>query len=232
MVTFRFLDIRNKMKRTRIKFCGITRVEDMQQAISLGVDAVGLVFAKNSLRAVNVQQACALIDHSGPFVSCVGLFMDQDASTINDIINQVPLDMLQFHGQEPASFCTSFGMPYLKSVAMGCTESTATNAESCLGLQPEYYSEEYSSASALLLDSNDIGKPGGSGKTFNWNSVFEFNRPIIIAGGLNAENIASCIEQLQPYAVDVSSGIETEKGIKDMNKMKDFVKSVRMANEC
>jgi len=206
------------MQRTRIKFCGITREEDMQQAVSLGVDAVGLVFAANSPRVVDVQQACTLIDRCGPFVTRVGLFMDQDASTINNIIRQVPLDMLQFHGNEPEQLCTSFGMPYLKSVAMGGTDTTLE-------------STGYASAAALLLDSNELGQPGGSGKTFNWQKVPQLSRPIIIAGGLDADNVGLAIEQLAPYAVDVSSGIESAKGKKDSNKMKDFIKSVRVANE-
>lgn len=190
----------------------------MQQAVSLGVDAVGLVFAAGSPRAVDVQQACTLIDHCGPFVTRVGLFMDQNASTINDIIRQVPLDMLQFHGNEPEQLCMSFSMPYLKSVAMGDADTKL-----------EFSS--YASAAALLLDSNELGQPGGSGKTFNWQKVPQLNRSIIIAGGLDADNVGLAIEQLTPYAVDVSSGIESAKGKKDSNKMKDFVKSVRVANE-
>ena len=207
------------MQRTRIKFCGITQGSDMQQAVSLGVDAIGLVFADASPRAVDVQQACSLINQCGPFVTRVGLFMDQDASTIKDIINQVPLDMLQFHGQETEQFCASFALPYLKSVAMGGSDATKANYD-------------YASASALLLDSNELGQPGGTGKTFDWKAMPKLNRPIIIAGGLNAGNVAEAIKQLAPYAVDVSSGIESSKGIKDINKMKDFIKSVRIADEC
>ena len=206
------------MHRTRIKFCGITRHEDMQHAVSLGVDAVGLVFAARSPRAVDVQQACMLIDHSGPFVTRVGLFMDQDASTINDIISQVPLDMLQFHGMESEHFCTSFGLPYLKSIAMGSSSDVARCSE-------------YPSASALLLDSNVLGQPGGSGKTFDWGQAPQLNQPIIVAGGLDANNVAMAIKQIAPYAVDVSSGIEAAKGEKDLTKMRNFVQSVRAADE-
>ena len=207
------------MARTRIKFCGITRAKDMQQAVSLGVDAVGLVFAAGSPRCVHVQQACMLIDHCGPFVTRIGLFMDQDASTIKDIIRQVSLDMLQFHGQETEQFCASFGKPYLKSVAMGSYGSVLVESD-------------YSTASALLLDSNELGQPGGSGKTFDWKQVPQLDRPIIIAGGLNASNVGEVIKGLHPYAVDVSSGIESAKGEKDINKMREFVESVRVANEC
>ena len=206
------------MHRTRIKFCGITRQQDIQHAVSLGVDAVGLVFAESSPRVVNVQQACMLIDHCGPFVTRVGLFMDQDASTINDIIRQVPLDMLQFHGMESEHFCTSFGLPYLKSIAMGGSGDMTRFAE-------------YPTAAALLLDSNELGQPGGSGETFDWGEVPQLNRPIIVAGGLEANNVGMAIKQLTPYAVDVSSGIEAAKGEKDLTKMKTFVQSVRAADE-
>lgn len=215
------------MYRTRIKFCGITREQDMQQAVVLGVDAVGLVFANNSPRAVNVQQACTLINHCGPLVTRIGLFMDQDASTISHILDQVPLDMLQFHGSETEQFCTSFGMPYLKSVAMG----TAGNVERDRTMTVESANIDYASASALLLDSNALGQPGGSGETFDWSKVPEINQPIIIAGGLDASNVSDVVTQLKPYAVDVSSGIESAKGKKDINKMRDFVESVRVANE-
>jgi len=209
------------MQRTRIKFCGITRIQDMQLAVSLGVDAVGLVFASDSPRAVDVQQACTLISHCGPFVSVVGLFMDQDASTIKNIIKRVPLNMLQFHGCETESFCTGFGLPYLKSVAMG----TSKDVNACLN------DHAYKTASALLLDGNECGQPGGSGKIFDWSKVPALSRPVIVAGGLDADNVISCIQQVNPYAVDVSSGIESAKGEKDMIKMRDFVQSVRIANE-
>ena len=217
------------MNRTRIKFCGITRVEDMEQAVSLGVDAVGLVFAPGSPRHVDVQQACTLIDRCGPFVTRVGLFMDQDAGTIKNITKHVPLDMLQFHGNESEQFCTSFGMPYLKSVAMGSLKNDCS-ANNQLSESKDACG--YLTASALLLDSHELGQPGGSGKTFDWQNVPVFNLPIIVAGGLNAVNVGDAIKQLKPYAVDVSSGIESSKGKKDINKMRDFVKSVRIANEC
>jgi len=217
------------MYRTRIKFCGITREQDMQQAVLLGVDAVGLVFASNSPRAVDVQRACTLIDHCGPFVARIGLFMDQNASTINHILNHVSLDMLQFHGTESEQFCASFGMPYLKSVAMGGNPNALTNKSLSELLN---VNTDYMTASALLLDSNELGQPGGSGKTFDWKKVPDINRPIIIAGGLDAANVGEAITQFKPYAVDVSSGIESAKGEKDVDKMKDFVESVRTANEC
>ncbi len=207
------------MACTRIKFCGITRPVDLDVALDLGVDAIGLVFCPSSPRVINVQQACALIDRCGPFITRVGLFMNQDASTINSLLEEVDVDMLQFHGDESEQFCASFGMPYLKSVAMGGNQQTMSKLD-------------YASASALLLDSNEVGQPGGSGKQFNWENIPAVKKPIILAGGLTPENVFSAIKQVHPYAVDVSSGIESAKGIKDIKKMKDFVSSVREADEC
>ncbi len=207
------------MARTRIKFCGITRIEDLDIAIDLGVDAIGLVFCPASPRVIDVQQACTLIDRCGPFITSVGLFMNQDASTISSLIEKVPVDMLQFHGNESEQFCSSFELPYLKSIAMGGKGRAVSDAD-------------YVSASALLLDSNELGQPGGSGKSFNWEKIPALAKPIILAGGLDVDNVSDAIRQVRPYAVDVSSGIESAKGIKEFNKMKDFVSSVRDADEC
>lgn len=207
------------MARTRIKFCGITRLEDLKIAVDLGVDAIGLVFCPASPRAIDVQQACVLIDHCPPFITSVGLFMNQDASTIKSQIEEVPLDMLQFHGDESEQFCASMGLPYLKSIAMG-------------GAGQSISETDYQSASALLLDSNELGQPGGSGEQFNWGNIPAIERPFILAGGLHSKNVRNAISQVHPYAVDVSSGIEVDKGIKDINKMKEFVSAVRDADEC
>ncbi len=207
------------MNRTRIKFCGITRLEDVQQATLLGVDAIGLVFCPSSPRYIDVQLACTLSSHSGALMTRVGLFMNQDAGTINSVIKDVSLDMLQFHGEESESFCRSFGMPYIKSIAMGGRENISAD----LG---------YESASALLLDSNELGQPGGSGKQFDWDILPDMSRPIILAGGLDQNNVADAVSKIKPYAVDVSSGIEKDKGVKDKYKMSEFVKSVRKADEC
>lgn len=207
------------MTRTRIKFCGITRLNDLHQAVSLGVDAVGFVFCPSSSRIVDVQQACTLSNHCGPFITRVGLFMNQDAGTIKEVLQKVSLDMLQFHGNESEDFCASFALPYIKSIAMGGEHNMLTQTD-------------YQSASVLLLDSNKSGKPGGSGKQFNWDKIPRVDQPIILAGGLDAINVTSAIKQVRPYAVDVSSGIEEAKGKKDSNKMKDFVNSVRIADGC
>ena len=207
------------MNRTRIKFCGMTRQEDIELASSLGVDAIGLVFCPTSPRYVDVQHACTLSSYCGAFITRVGLFMNQDAGTIKSILQKVPLDLLQFHGTENEEVCRSFGMPYIKSIAMGSREALPKS----LG---------YESAKALLLDSNELGQPGGSGKRFDWDALPELSHPIILAGGLNQYNVSEAISKIQPYAVDVSSGIEKSKGIKDEAKMNEFVKSVQETNEC
>jgi phosphoribosylanthranilate isomerase len=145
--------------------------------------------------------------------------MNQDASTITHVLKHVELDILQFHGEEPEDYCVSFNKPYLKSIAMG-------------GKTPDEI-PEYSSAQAYLLDSNELGQPGGSGKAFDWGNIPKnINKPVIVAGGLSPDNVTLAIQSIQPYAVDVSSGIESAKGIKDSEKMKNFINSVRVADEC
>ena len=204
---------------TRIKFCGLTRQQDVLEAAQMGVHAIGLVFHPDSPRAVDVQQAQGLSRVCPPFITRVGLFMNQDASTIMEVLNHVELDILQFHGEEPEDYCVSFNKPYLKSIAMG-------------GKTPDEI-PEYSSAQAYLLDSNELGQPGGSGKAFDWGNIPKnINKPVIVAGGLSPDNVTQAIQCIQPYAVDVSSGIESAKGIKDSEKMKTFINSVRVADEC
>ena len=208
------------MQTTRIKFCGITRSKDMATAVSLGVNALGFVFCSQSPRAIDIDLAQKLLSNCPPFITRVGLFMDQEASTIKDILANVPLDLMQFHGSEPESFGASFQRPYIKSIAMGSERA-------------DTLFEQYSSAQALLLDSNELGRPGGSGKVFDWQAIpVHVHKPVILAGGLNADNVTAAIQQVRPYAVDVSSGIESDKGVKDKIKMKQFVNAVRAANEC
>ena len=204
---------------TRVKFCGITRAQDLSYAADLGVHAIGLVFCPESPRVVDVQQARALSCLCPPFISRVGLFMNQDASTIQKVMQQVDLDMLQFHGQEEESFCASFNMPYSKSVAMGGDQTIIK--------------QRYHTSAALLLDSNELGQAGGSGKLFDWDKIpHDMEQLVILAGGLNPANVAEAITNVRPYAVDVSSGIESSKGIKDQQKMKKFIQAVRVADEC
>lgn len=207
------------MQHTRIKFCGITRSEDLDFAVSLGVDALGFVFCEKSPRNLTISSAEKLLLTCPPFISRVGLFMNAEASTIESVLSSVHLDLLQFHGEETAEFCASFNMPYIKSIAMGEMQEH----DRCFA---------YTSATGLLLDSNELGKPGGTGEVFDWQKIpNDINQPIILAGGLNTENVSNAIQAVRPFAVDVSSGIELKKGIKDRQKMKQFVTAVRATDE-
>ncbi len=202
--------------RTRIKVCGFTQPEDALKAASMGVDAIGLVFYAPSPRAVNIQQAQNIVCALPPFVSVVGLFVNADESEIKNVLANVHLDVLQFHGDETVQSCEAYGLPYIKAIRM--RDGVDLNAEA----------HHYDSAQALLLDAYQKGVPGGTGSTFEWAAIpDELCKPIILAGGLKPENIAEAVTQVQPYAVDVSGGVELSKGIKDPLKMVKFVEGVR-----
>ncbi len=198
---------------TRVKICGLTRIEDAQAAADLGVDAVGLVFTERSKRHVTVECAAAICRALPPFVCRVGLFMDQAADSISEILDRVPLDWLQFHGGETEAFCRRFRRPWIKALAMAGHQV------------PDFAA--FHTADALLLDSHVQGQPGGTGKSFDWSGLEVPERPWILAGGLNPHNVAMACRQLQPHAVDVSSGVEKRPGIKDHKLMKSFMEAVR-----
>ena len=201
--------------RTRVKICGITRAEDAQTAARLGADAIGLVFHGASPRNVTIGQAQALLHRLPPFVTRVGLFVDADPGHIEQILDSVPLDILQFHGQERATECSRYGKPYIKAIHM----------KAGLSLQQEI--ECYTEAAGILLDTYSNSAAGGSGETFDWTQVPpDMGCPVILAGGLDADNVATAIQQVHPYAVDVSSGVESSKGIKDAEKMAAFINEV------
>ncbi|MCW9024985.1 MAG: phosphoribosylanthranilate isomerase [Gammaproteobacteria bacterium] len=201
--------------RTRIKICGITRVEDGLEAAQLGADAIGLVFYAQSPRAVSISLAQQIISLLPPFVTSVGLFVDASEQDIRDVLREVPLDILQFHGNEPAAACNCYGRPYLKAVRMR------------EGLNVKTIVEEYTDAAGILLDSYQQGVPGGTGKTFDWSVIPQLDQPVILAGGLDASNVGSGIRQVKPWAVDVSGGVEADKGIKDHQKMAQFINEVQ-----
>jgi phosphoribosylanthranilate isomerase len=204
--------------RTRVKICGITRPEDALAAAHAGADAIGLVFYDKSPRAVDIAQAWEICDVLPPFVTTVGLFVDADAETIEDILVEVPVDLLQFHGEETAEFCEQFGHPYIKAIRM--RENTNL----------QLLADSYASAQGLLLDTYKKGVPGGTGEAFNWEWAAQpCGKPIILAGGLCAENVQQAIEQVRPWAVDVSGGVEKEKGIKDSGKISAFMTAVQQA---
>ncbi|MEW8221827.1 MAG: phosphoribosylanthranilate isomerase [Candidatus Thiodiazotropha taylori] len=201
--------------RTRIKICGITRTEDALTATRLGADAIGLVFYPPSPRSVSAEQAQRIVKSLPPFVTVVGLFVNEDRAVIEQILNQVPLDLLQFHGDESAEDCSGFGRPWIKAIRM-------RQDTDLLSLE-----QQYTDASGLLLDTYQAGVPGGTGKTFDWDLVPEsLAGRVILAGGLNSENVTRAVASLHPYAVDVSGGVEAAKGIKDAAKIEAFITGV------
>ncbi len=203
------------MARTRVKICGITRVEDALCAAHAGADALGFVFYDLSPRAVTCDQACAIINQLPPFISSVGLFVDAEAFTVRTILEKVPLSLLQFHGDEPESFCSQFGQPYIKAIRMK------------EGIELERVCQEYHSAQGLLLDAFVPGIPGGTGQQFDWDRIPKsLPKPIVLAGGLEPANIQQAIKTVSPWAVDVSGGVEESKGIKGATMIEAFMQGV------
>jgi len=204
------------MNRVRVKICGITRVEDGLAAARLGVDAVGFVFHPESRRAVSPEQALEISRRLPPFVARVALFLDASDDEVAHVVARLRPDLLQFHGNEAPEFCRSFAMPYLKSVPMG---------EADLDLNA--WARAYGDAQGLLLDANRAGQAGGSGETFDWSAEHVLpDMPIVVAGGLSADNVDAAIQRFSPYAVDTSSGVESAPGIKDTQRMTDFMRAV------
>lgn len=203
---------------TRIKICGITRVEDGLAAAHLGVDAIGLVFYAESPRAVTFAQARAIVDALPPFVNVVGLFVNAEADFVRTTLAEVPLNLLQFHGEEKPEYCAAFGVPFLKAVRVRP------------GVDLLQYAQEFHDAQGLLLDAYVEGVRGGTGTTFDWSLIPRvLQRPVVLSGGLDTENVVAAIRAVQPWAVDVSSGVESAKGIKDAAKMLAFINGVRNA---
>lgn len=204
------------MSAVRSKICGITRIEDALLAVDAGADAIGLVFYAKSPRAVTAHQARAIIAQLPPFVTTVGLFVDVSRCELNEILELVPLDLLQFHGDESPTDCDGFQRPYIKALRVKPGDDIAAQVE------------RYQNASGVLLDTYVPGIPGGTGEAFDWSLVPQgLAKPIILAGGLHAGNVAAAIAQVRPYAVDVSGGVEAQKGIKDAEKIRAFMQAVK-----
>ncbi len=201
--------------RFRVKICGITRPEDALVAARAGADAVGLVFVPQSPRCVDVEQARAVIGTLPPFVTPVALFLDAEAEAVARVLAALPTAVPQFHGDESPEYCRSFGRPYLKAVPMGG------------GVDPQDYAHRFPDAAGLILDGHPAGEMGGSGRRFDWRTVPQLGRPVILAGGLTPENVAEAVRIACPYGVDVSSGVESAPGIKDPARIEAFVAAVR-----
>jgi phosphoribosylanthranilate isomerase len=202
--------------RTRVKICGLTRVDDVRAAVVLGADAIGLVFHPPSPRAVTPEQAARLAEAVPAFVTLVGLFVDADPASIRATLERVPLGALQFHGREAPEDCTGYGLPWLKAIAVRP------------GVDLEHEARRYGAAASLLLDTYDPRLAGGTGRRFDWDLVPpSLAGSIVLAGGLDPGNVAEAIRRTRPYAVDVSGGVESSKGVKDQVKMQNFFRGVR-----
>ena len=201
--------------RTRVKICGFTRVEDAVCAARLGVDAIGLVFYPPSPRNVDIDQAIKIVNALPAFVSVVALFVDEQEARIREVLERVSIDCLQFHGDEPAEACRLYGKRYMKAVRMQ------------EGIDISGLARQYHDAAGLLLDAYHPGAKGGTGSRFDWNRIPEqCALPIVLAGGLDESNARQAVQTVRPYALDVSSGVEAEKGVKDALKMAAFIREV------
>ena len=203
------------MQRTRVKICGITRQEDAAHAAQLGADAIGLVFYEPSPRYVSHTMARTIVENLPAFITSVGLFVDAPAEEVFETLKVVRLDLLQFHGDESPEYCSQFGVPYIKALRM--REDVNVTA----------FAQQHFNAAGILLDTYQQGVTGGTGQTFDWKMIpDDVPLPLILAGGLDATNVAKAITTVHPYAVDISGGVESSKGIKDHDKMSEFVKEV------
>ncbi len=203
------------MSVVRSKICGITCIEDALTAAEAGADAIGLVFYAKSPRAVSIQQARDIIAALPAFVTTVGLFVNASRGELNEILDAVALDLLQFHGDETPADCESYHRPYIKALRVQPDDDIALLAA------------PYASARGILLDTFVSGVPGGTGAAFDWSLVpHDLSQPVILAGGLSADNVQAAIKQVRPYAVDVSGGVEASKGIKDAAKIRAFMQAV------
>lgn len=204
---------------TRIKICGITRNEDAAAAAKAGADAIGFVFYRNSPRFVDPQRAKAIADGIPPFISTVGLFVDANAAEVEASLAVFRVDYLQFHGDETPDYCHQFGVPFVKAIRVRP------------GVDLLQYAINFGAARALLLDAFVAGVPGGTGQGFDWSLIpRNLPLPIVLSGGLCSDNITAAVRAVRPWAVDVSSGVEVTKGIKDAEKIQQFIRGVRNAD--
>ncbi len=204
--------------RTRVKICGITRCEDAQLVVDAGVDAIGLVFYEKSPRFVSNAQAAEISQIIPAFVSRVALFKDAEQQMIESVLEQVEIDLIQFHGSETADYCEQFNRPYIKAIGMKGAEHDVSFLLANV--------EKYQSAKALLLDGHAPGEAGGTGESFDWASIAAVDKPIVLAGGLTPDNVKQAIDLVHPFAVDVSSGVESSPGIKDKDKVAAFMQQI------
>ena len=198
--------------RPKIKICGFTQADNAREASLLGIDAIGLVFYDKSPRYVEMETALEIVNALPPFINRVGLFVNADSSFIDEVLCKVPLDTLQFHGDESPSECSQYAMPFIKALRVHQDTGLAKMAD------------DYHRSCGLLLDTFNENTYGGTGEAFDWGlAKVAFDLPIILAGGLNSDTVADAVKQVNPYGVDVSSGVESTKGVKDIDKIKQFI---------
>ena len=200
----------------RVKICGLTRVADALDAVSAGADAIGLVFYEKSTRHVSLEMAREIVRASGPFVTTVGLFVNPEADNVQQVIAETGISLLQFHGDESEPFCSGFNRPYIKAIRMSPQ------------LDISLMVDQFSSASGLLFDAWNPEKYGGTGQTFDWQRLPQQPAfPLILAGGLNPQNVAEAVASVRPYAVDVSGGVESAPGEKSSQLVKQFIHNAK-----
>ncbi|MEW6591152.1 MAG: phosphoribosylanthranilate isomerase [Pseudomonadota bacterium] len=203
----------------RVKICGITRIDDLHAACAAGADALGFVFYDKSPRQVSAEAAAALLRGLPPFVQSVGLFVNAEPAFVESVLKVAPLDLLQFHGDETPADCTRYGRPYLKAIRV----KPDTDLLKCAA--------DFETARGLLLDAFVPGVPGGTGERFDWNLIPpDLPKPVILSGGLDPDNVAGAVRSVRPWAVDVSSGVEVSKGIKDAQKIARFIANAKEAS--
>lgn len=206
--------------RTRVKICGITREEDALAAVAAGADAIGLVFYPPSPRHVTLEQAAAITRRLPPFVTVVGLFVNADAETIRASVAAGRVGLIQFHGQECPDYCGQHGLPWIKALRMKDD------------LDLDRAAADYAAAAALLLDAYRPGVPGGTGETFDWQRIPpQLAERVVLAGGLNPDNVTEAVRRVRPYAVDVSGGVEAQPGIKDAARIAQFIRGVQVGQD-
>jgi phosphoribosylanthranilate isomerase len=203
-------------ERTRIKICGITRLQDALHAANGGADTIGLVFHPPSPRLVDLERALEIRRALPPFVTITALFLDETEDWVAEVVHRLRPDCLQFHGKESAAFCEAWTVPYIKTIPMGSIED------------PCGYAAQHPQAQGFLLDSNAAGRQGGSGDTFDWSRIPPaFQQPLILAGGIKPSNVADAIVRVKPWGVDVSTGVEASRGVKNSDLIDQFFDEVK-----
>lgn len=206
------------MTRTRAKICGITSVSDARVAVQAGADAIGLNRYPQSARYISVQDAIDISEQVPAFVTKVALFVNETAAEVKSFLNHVSVDLLQFHGDEDEAYCKQFDLPYIKVFKVESGAELATRIK------------HFPSSQGILVDSMVPGQQGGTGQVFDWQGLPDFDKPLILAGGLNKDNVSQAIATVKPYAVDVCSGVESAPGVKDATKIKEFLAVVAAAD--